>query len=84
MVRVGIIGGGPTGIVLAQELVEAGHDVVLFESKDRVGGLFYKCYEGAMLTSSMTWTAFSKFPPSLAGWNPKTPLHWSADEFAEY
>ncbi|MEQ1773636.1 MAG: glutamate synthase subunit beta [Burkholderiales bacterium] len=37
--RVAVIGSGPAGMACAQQLVRAGHDVVLFEKNDRVGGL---------------------------------------------
>jgi len=37
--RVAVIGSGPAGLACAQQLGRAGHDVVLFEKNDRVGGL---------------------------------------------
>jgi glutamate synthase (NADPH/NADH) small chain len=37
--RVAIIGSGPAGMACAQQLARAGHDVVLFEKNDRIGGL---------------------------------------------
>lgn len=37
--RVGIIGGGVTGIVAGYYLSKKGHDVVIFESEEDVGGL---------------------------------------------
>ena len=37
--RVAIVGSGPAGMACAQQLARAGHDVVLFEKNDRVGGL---------------------------------------------
>jgi len=37
--RVAVIGSGPAGMACAQQLGRAGHDVVLFERSDRVGGL---------------------------------------------
>jgi len=37
--RAAIIGSGPAGMACAQQLARAGHDVVLFEKADRIGGL---------------------------------------------
>ncbi|MGD0676006.1 MAG: glutamate synthase subunit beta [Polyangiaceae bacterium] len=36
---VAVVGSGPAGMAAAQQLGRAGHDVVLFERDDRVGGL---------------------------------------------
>jgi glutamate synthase (NADPH/NADH) small chain len=37
--RVAVVGSGPSGMAAAQQLARAGHDVVLFERDDRIGGL---------------------------------------------
>src|SRR6195952_1350559 len=37
--RVAVVGSGPAGMAAAQQLARAGHDVVLFEKSDRIGGL---------------------------------------------
>ncbi|TAK99975.1 MAG: glutamate synthase subunit beta [Rhodospirillaceae bacterium] len=37
--RVAIVGSGPAGMAAAQQLARAGHEVVLFEKADRIGGL---------------------------------------------
>ena len=37
--RVAVVGSGPAGLACAQQLARAGHDVVLFEREDRIGGL---------------------------------------------
>ncbi len=37
--KVGIIGGGHNGLVLAGYLAKGGYDVTIFEARDRVGGL---------------------------------------------
>ena len=37
--RVAVVGSGPSDLAAAQQLTRAGHDVVVFERADRIGGL---------------------------------------------
>jgi glutamate synthase (NADPH) small chain len=37
--RVAVVGSGPAGLACAQQLARVGHDVVVFEKSDRIGGL---------------------------------------------
>ncbi len=37
--RVAVIGSGPSGLAASQQLARAGHEVVLFEKSDRIGGI---------------------------------------------
>jgi glutamate synthase (NADPH/NADH) small chain len=37
--RVAVVGSGPAGLAAAQQLARSGHDVVVFERDDRIGGL---------------------------------------------
>ena len=37
--RVAIVGSGPAGLAAAQQLGRVGHDVIVFEKADRIGGL---------------------------------------------
>ena len=37
--RVAVVGSGPAGLPAAQQLARSGHEVVVFEKSDRVGGL---------------------------------------------
>lgn len=37
--KVAVVGSGPAGLAAAQQLVRAGHSVVVYEKNDRIGGL---------------------------------------------
>jgi len=37
--RIAVVGSGPAGLACSQQLARAGHEVVLFEKNDRIGGL---------------------------------------------
>lgn len=37
--KVAIVGSGPAGLAAAQQLARVGHDVTVFEKRDRIGGL---------------------------------------------
>ena len=37
--RIAVVGSGPAGLACAQQLARAGHNIVVFEKNDRIGGL---------------------------------------------
>ncbi len=37
--KIAVVGSGPAGLAAAQQLARVGHDVVVFEKNDRIGGL---------------------------------------------
>ncbi|OIO35515.1 MAG: glutamate synthase [Candidatus Omnitrophica bacterium CG1_02_44_16] len=37
--RVAVVGSGPAGLAVSQQLTHAGHDVILFEADDKAGGI---------------------------------------------
>jgi glutamate synthase (NADPH) small chain len=37
--RIAVVGSGPSGLAASQQLNRAGHEVILFEKNDRIGGL---------------------------------------------
>jgi glutamate synthase (NADPH/NADH) small chain len=37
--RIAVVGSGPAGLAASQQLARAGHDIVVFEKDDRIGGL---------------------------------------------
>ncbi|KAH0834440.1 flavin-containing monooxygenase [Fonsecaea pedrosoi] len=80
MVRVVIVGAGPCGLVALKEMVESGHEAVLFERSGRLGGVFASAtaYPNLHLTISNWAMAFSDFPDP-------TRLHYStAQEYLSY
>ena len=78
-IGVGIIGGGPSGLITLKELLEFSDvfDVTLFEQHKEIGGTFANSYKNGWLTSSNTITQFSWFIS-------KDNLFWSFDDYVKY
>jgi dimethylaniline monooxygenase (N-oxide forming) len=75
-----VIGAGPSGLVALKELAERGHDVVAFEEKASLGGVFSGAYKNLTLTTSNVNIAFGAYP-LRAGF---TPTMWTSKEYVEY
>jgi dimethylaniline monooxygenase (N-oxide forming) len=80
--RVAIIGAGMSGLVAAKELLDEGHEVVVFEKELVLGGNFSTgaAYERMQLTVSNYFMAFSSLPPEP----DEKRRFWSRDEYVKY
>ncbi|MFC4535762.1 flavin-containing monooxygenase [Sphaerisporangium dianthi] len=69
--RIAVIGAGPAGLTSAKQALEAGHDVVVFEKHDDVGGIWNPAslgaYEGVRMQTSRSGFPFSDFAPEPHG-----------------
>lgn len=81
---VGIIGGGPSGLVTLKELLAEGHEAVLFEKSHDVGGIFRTVYQQGFMVSSTVVTMFSDFVGTEGDDNLKKPRMWSFIEYSKY
>jgi cation diffusion facilitator CzcD-associated flavoprotein CzcO len=70
--RVAIIGAGVSGLVALTALRRAGHDAIIFEKTDRVGGQWNSLYDSVHLLSAKSATQFEGFPMPDDLWVPKT------------
>lgn len=85
--RVCVMGAGASGLVTLKELMVEGHDAILFEATEFLGGAFStggeqspanRSYASMYLTISNNYMAFSDFPPK-DGWK-----FWTGTEYASY
>ncbi len=62
--RVAVIGAGLTGIGCLAELLQAGHDVRLYERNDDIGGVWHpsNCYSGLSLHGASAAFEYHDFP----------------------
>ena len=71
--KVVVVGGGPAGLEAARVAAERGHEVVLFEAADRLGGqLFWRSARPGGAISSPSSTGA---PPSWRGWGRGPSQH---------
>ncbi|KAK6365518.1 uncharacterized protein PV06_10560 [Exophiala oligosperma] len=80
MRRVVIVGAGPCGLVALKEMLEHGHNVMICEQEDRLGGVFASAvaYPNLHLTITNWAMAFSDFP------DPLRLRYSTAEEYLQY
>lgn len=78
--KVGVIGTGPSGLIVIKEFLEQGHEVLAFEAQDTIGGVFANNYNGLKLTTSSLNTSFGAY----SNGRERTPTMWSAQQYLEY
>ncbi|KAK5988086.1 Flavin-containing monooxygenase 5-like protein [Cladobotryum mycophilum] len=80
MKRVVVVGAGPCGLTALKEMLDGGHDAILLERSDRLGGLFStsQAYPNLHLTISNWAMAFSDFP------DPQRLCYSSGEEYLFY
>eukprot|EP00211_Chloroparvula_japonica_P001060 CAMPEP_0119125780 /NCGR_PEP_ID=MMETSP1310-20130426/4941_1 /TAXON_ID=464262 /ORGANISM="Genus nov. species nov., Strain RCC2339" /LENGTH=562 /DNA_ID=CAMNT_0007115887 /DNA_START=103 /DNA_END=1791 /DNA_ORIENTATION=+ len=85
MVRVCVIGAGPSGIVTVKELLQENHDVECFEASSSIGGVFSpqggkacRVYDRLRLTISSHYMAYSDYKPDDAS------RFWTSEEYFNY
>src|SRR5215472_373835 len=82
MEKVAVVGAGVSGLVTAKELLEEGHEVVIFEQESSIGGVFKTgvSYDRMHLTVSNYFMAYS----SLAPPEGQERYYWNRAEYVEY
>jgi dimethylaniline monooxygenase (N-oxide forming) len=81
-----VVGAGPSGLVAAKYLREAGHSVRIFEGDGDIGGTFrYRAYDHAVHVSSKYLTAFTdlRLGPEEEDHLPITRYLEYLDEYAQ-
>lgn len=81
--RVGIIGCGCSGLVTLKELLAEGHECMVFERSNCIGGVYTQSYKQGVLVSSHLLTMFSDFVGSDKTILEK-PRMLSFIEFSQY
>lgn len=95
--RVAVIGGGLSGLITAKELLEEGHQVVIYEKSASIGGVWAstsgkeepdnqpsRIWESTVSSSSAFNSAISDFPLRDSFPENVEPNHVTAGQFGEY
>lgn len=89
--KVCVIGAGPSGLITTKELLDENHQVVCYERRPGLGGVFNierdedrgdvnMAYDSTLLTVSNYAMAFSCFPPP----NQQERRFWTVKEYYRY
>lgn len=76
---IGIIGGGPAGLITAKVLSQQGYQVEVLEKSERTGGVWAENYENAGLQGTFPHFQIPDFP-----WVEGTPLFPKLPQVREY
>jgi dimethylaniline monooxygenase (N-oxide forming) len=77
--KVAVIGSGVSGIASAKTLMRFGHEVVIFEKAEKIGGVWATAYPGVTLQNIAEHYRLTDFP-----WPFKPENHPTADEVRRY
>ena len=77
--KIAVIGSGVSGIAAARTLKRFGHDVVVFEKSDRIGGIWATAYPGVTLQNTAETYRLADF-----AWPFEVALHPTAADVMRY
>jgi len=77
--RIAVIGGGISGIAAARVLLASGHDVVVYERGDSLGGVWTVCYPDVRLQNIAEHYRLADFP-----WPFAPDLHPTREQILAY
>lgn len=77
--RIAVIGSGVSGIAAAKTMMGFGHEIVVYEKSDRIGGVWAAAYPGVTLQNIAEHYRFTDFP-----WPFSPQEHPTADEMRRY
>ncbi|MEU6808269.1 FAD-dependent oxidoreductase [Streptomyces sp. NPDC046831] len=86
--RIAVIGAGPAGLTSAKQALAAGHETVLYERTEEVGGIWNPAsggaYDGVRMQSSRMSFPYSDFAPSFdTGFATRAEVHGYLRGYAE-
>jgi cation diffusion facilitator CzcD-associated flavoprotein CzcO len=77
--RIAVVGSGVSGIAAAKTLKRFGHELVIYEKSDRIGGVWATAYPGVTLQNIAEHYRLTDFP-----WPFKPENHPTADQVRRY